>query len=101
MTRADPATTSVRSSWSRSTGRRTGSSDWIGSDESGVGWGDGGAAVEQSRPAGSSRIKRKHTDELNDDDLAHMRKVVGSSIATWLREAPSKTRSTPSGAIHS
>jgi hypothetical protein len=50
---------------------------WLDTDESkAVGWGDG-ESVGHASGRRIVEIKRKHKDELDDDDLAHMRKVVG------------------------
>ena len=52
--------------------------DWLGTDESqAVGWGDGGESVGHESGRRIVAIKRKKKDDLTDDDLAHMRKVVG------------------------
>jgi len=51
--------------------------DWLETDESkDVGWGEGESVGHHSGRR-IVEIKRKNKDELNDDDLAHMRKVVG------------------------
>ena len=54
--------------------------DWLATDESQeVGWGndDGGESVGHESGRRIVAIKRKKKAELDDDDLAHMRKVVG------------------------
>jgi hypothetical protein len=51
--------------------------DWLATDESKeVGWGDGESVGHESGRR-IVAIKRKKKDDLSDDDLAHMRKVVG------------------------
>ncbi|MBE2317835.1 DUF3140 domain-containing protein [Solirubrobacter sp. CPCC 204708] len=51
--------------------------DWLQTDESKeVGWGEGESLGHQSGRR-IVEIKRKKKDELTDDDLAHMKKVVG------------------------
>jgi hypothetical protein len=49
---------------------------WLGTEESkSVGWGDGESVGHESG-GGIVAIKRKRKDEIDDEDLAHMRKVV-------------------------
>lgn len=52
---------------------------WLATDESqSVGWGgDGGEAVGHESGRRIVAIKRKRKGELDEDDYAHMRKVVG------------------------
>ena len=53
---------------------------WLETDESqAVGWGGDGGGESVGHESGRRivAIKRKKKDELTDDDLAHMRKVVG------------------------
>jgi hypothetical protein len=52
---------------------------WLGTEESkAVGWGgDGGESVGHESGRRIVAIKRKRKDDLDHDDLAHMRKVVG------------------------
>jgi hypothetical protein len=51
--------------------------DWLQTDESkAVGWGEGESVGHESGRR-IVAIKRKKKDDLDDDDLAHMRKVVG------------------------
>jgi hypothetical protein len=50
---------------------------WLGTDESrSVGWGEGESVGHESGRR-IVAIKRKRKDELSDEDVAHMRKVVG------------------------
>jgi hypothetical protein len=53
--------------------------DWLQTDESkAVGWDDGGGeSVGHESGRRIVAIKHKRKDDLDDDDLAHMRKVVG------------------------
>jgi Protein of unknown function (DUF3140) len=53
--------------------------DWLRTDESqAVGWGgDDGESVGHESGRRIVAIKRKRKSDLDDDDLAHMRKVVG------------------------
>ena len=51
--------------------------DWLQTDESkDVGWGEGESVGHESGRR-IVAIKRTKKDDLSDDDLAHMRKVVG------------------------
>jgi hypothetical protein len=51
--------------------------DWLQTDESKeVGWGEGESVGHESGRR-IVAIKRTKNDDLSDDDLAHMRKVVG------------------------
>ena len=51
--------------------------DWLQTDDSkAVGWGEGESVGHHSGRR-IVEIKRKHKDELTNDDFAHMRKVVG------------------------
>jgi Protein of unknown function (DUF3140) len=52
---------------------------WLGTDESEDAGQhkDGGESVGHESGRRIVAIKRKQKDDLNDDDLAHMRKVVG------------------------
>jgi hypothetical protein len=54
--------------------------DWLVTDESkDVGWGGDGGGESVGHESGRRivAIKRTRKDDLTDDDLAHMRKVVG------------------------
>jgi hypothetical protein len=54
--------------------------DWLGTDESQeVGWGDEGGGESVGHRSGRRIVELRRTkkDDLTDDDLAHMRKVVG------------------------
>lgn len=51
---------------------------WLATDESqSVGWGDGGESVGHESGRRIVAIRRKRKGELDEDDYAHMRKVVG------------------------
>lgn len=51
--------------------------DWLGTDESHeVGWGEGESVGHESGRR-IVAIKRKKKDDLTDEDVAHMKKVVG------------------------
>jgi len=65
--------------------------DWLGTDESqAVGWGgDGGESVGHESGRRIVEIKRKKKDDLTDDDLAHMRKVIGYAHRHLAQGGPS------------
>ena len=51
--------------------------DWLATDESqSVGWGEGESVGHRSGRR-IVELRRARKDDLTDDDLAHMRKVVG------------------------
>jgi hypothetical protein len=68
--------------------------DWLATDESqAVGWrGDGGESVGHESGRRIVAIKRKRKDELTDDDVAHMRKVVGYAHRHLAQGGPSEDR---------
>jgi hypothetical protein len=53
--------------------------NWLETDESkAVGWGgDGGESVGHESERRIGAIKRERRDDLDEDDLRHMRKVAG------------------------
>lgn len=75
--------------------------EWLQTDESkAVGWGgDGGESVGHESGRRIVAIKRK--DDLDEDDLAHMRKVVGYARRRMAQGGPEEDKSTPSGATPS
>ncbi len=65
--------------------------EWLGTDRSQeVGWGDEGGGESVGHHSGRRivEIKRTKKDDLTDDDLAHMRKVVGY-VKRHLAQRPS------------
>jgi uncharacterized protein DUF3140 len=65
--------------------------DWLATDESqAVGWrGDGDESVGHESGRRIVAIKRKKKDELTDDDVAHMRKVIGYAHRHLAQGGPS------------
>jgi hypothetical protein len=61
--------------------------------------GDGGESVGHESGRRIVAIKRK--DDLDEDDLAHMRKVVGYARRRMAQGGPEEDKSTPSGATPS
>jgi uncharacterized protein DUF3140 len=65
--------------------------DWLATDESqAVGWrGDGDESVGHESGRRIVAIKRKKKDELTNDDVAHMRKVIGYAHRHLAQGGPS------------
>ena len=66
--------------------------EWLATDESKeVGWGGDGGQESVGHESGRRivAIKRKRKDDLSDDDLAHMRKVVGYARRHLAQGGPS------------